>query len=147
MMMMDHLISRCLWDLVRRYCTIFHLTLVVAGLIALLVVTAISCGMKNLCKRRDTTQDEETSSLGNSATVSNSLNKDERCIVSKQLYSYSCKTLLTASISFQKLVISKNVLLVTLIFPLGGNFDLQICWQKGFTCCLSVCSKSNQTFG
>ena len=54
---------------------------IVAGLIALLVVTAISCGMKNLCKRRDTQEGEESSSLGNSAMMSNGLNKEERCVL------------------------------------------------------------------
>ena len=57
----------------------YQFTTIVVGLIALLVVTAISCGMNNLCKRRDSEEDQETSSLGNSAMVYNGLNKEERC--------------------------------------------------------------------
>ena len=78
---MDLLILLYLWDLERRYWIISEFTPIMAGLIALLVVTAISCGMKNLCKRRDTQEDEETSYMGNSAMMYNGLNKEERCVL------------------------------------------------------------------
>ena len=63
-MMMEVLILLYLWDLVRRNWIISEFTPIMAGLIALLVVTAISCGMNNFCKRRDSEEDQETSSLG-----------------------------------------------------------------------------------
>ena len=47
-------------------------------MIALLVLTAMGCGMQNLCRRRRSEEDEETSSLGYSVAVSNSMFREER---------------------------------------------------------------------
>ena len=47
-------------------------------MIALLVITAMGCGMKNLCKRRNSGDDDDTSSIGYSVPVSNSLFREER---------------------------------------------------------------------
>ena len=51
-----------------------------SGLIALLVLTAMGCGMQNLCRRRNSEEDEETSSLGYSVAVSNSMFREERWV-------------------------------------------------------------------
>ena len=48
------------------------------GLIALLVVTAMGCGMKNLCRRREYEEEDDTSSIGYSVAVSNTLLREER---------------------------------------------------------------------
>ena len=48
------------------------------GLIALLVVTAMGCGMKNLCRRREYEEEDDNSSLGYSVAVSNTLLREER---------------------------------------------------------------------
>ena len=50
----------------------------VSGMIALLVITAMGCGMKNLCKRRNSEDDDDTSSIGYSVPVSTSLFREER---------------------------------------------------------------------
>ena len=45
----------------------------------MLVVTAISCGMKNLCKRREEEEEgEETDYMGNAVGVPNGLAREER---------------------------------------------------------------------
>ena len=54
------------------------LVVLVPGLIALLVVTAMGCGMKNLCRRREYEEEDDTSSLGYSVAVSNTLLREER---------------------------------------------------------------------
>ena len=115
---------------------------IVSGLIALLVVTAISCGMKNLCKRRDTHQDEESSSLGNGAAVSNNSKEDERCKVSEQLCRKTYKNILAAYKrwhQFQKLAKNVYILLRGFDFPKNGNFDLKICWE-GFSLFACLCA-------
>ena len=51
-------------------------------MIALLVVTAMGCGMQNLCRRRVKEEEEDTSSsLGYSVPVSNSLVREERWVI------------------------------------------------------------------
>ena len=47
-------------------------------MIALLVLTAMGCGMRNLCKRSN--DDEDNSSLGYSVAVSNSLFREDRLV-------------------------------------------------------------------
>ena len=54
-----------------------QINLFFVGMIALLVVTAMGCGMRNLCRRRSS-DDEETSSLGYSVAVSNSMFREDR---------------------------------------------------------------------
>ena len=49
-----------------------------SGMMALLVITAMGCGMKNLCKRRNSEDDDDTSSIGYSVPVSTSLFREER---------------------------------------------------------------------
>ena len=49
-------------------------------MIALLVITAMGCGMQNLCRRRDSDEDDETSSVGYSVAVSNSMFREERWV-------------------------------------------------------------------
>jgi hypothetical protein len=51
-----------------------------AGMMALLVITAMGCGMQNLCRRRNT-EDEETASVGYSVAMTNSLFREERWVV------------------------------------------------------------------
>ena len=55
-----------------------------SGVIALLVITAMGCGMQNLCRRRDSEDDDETSSLGYSVAVSNSMFREERYFISNK---------------------------------------------------------------
>ena len=40
----------------------------------------MGCGMQNLCRRRNSEEDEETSSLGYSVAVSNSMFREERWV-------------------------------------------------------------------
>ena len=48
-----------------------------SGFIALLVLTAMGCGMQNMCRRRGDAEEDDDSSLGYSVAVSNSLLKEE----------------------------------------------------------------------
>ena len=49
-----------------------------AGFIALLVLTAMGCGMQNLCRRRGSRDDDDdNSSFGYSVAISNTLLKEE----------------------------------------------------------------------
>ena len=49
-----------------------------SDMMALLVITAMGCGMKNLCKRRNSEDDDDTSSIGYSVAVSNTLFRKAR---------------------------------------------------------------------
>ena len=46
------------------------------------MITAMGCGMQNLCRRRSS-EDEETASVGYSVAVKNSLFREERWVVEK----------------------------------------------------------------
>ena len=46
-----------------------------SGFIALLVFTAMGCGLQNICRRRGEADSDDDSSLGYSVAVSNSLQK------------------------------------------------------------------------
>ena len=48
-----------------------------SGFIALLVFTAMGCGLQNICRRRGEADSDDDSSLGYSVAVSNSLQKEE----------------------------------------------------------------------
>ena len=52
-----------------------------SGVIALLVITAMGCGLQNLCRKRESDGDDETSSVGYSAVVSNSMFREERYLI------------------------------------------------------------------
>ena len=70
--------SNALFFIMYRSFVKMNLPAVFLGLIAMLVVTAISCGMKNLCKRREEEAEGETDYMGNGAGVQNGLAREER---------------------------------------------------------------------
>ena len=48
-----------------------------SGFIAMLVLTAMSCGLRNLCRRRSRDDEDDTSSFGYSVAVTNTLLKED----------------------------------------------------------------------
>ena len=50
-------------------------------MIAVLVVTAMGCGMQNLCRRRVEEEEDTSSSVGYSVPMSNSLVRKERWVI------------------------------------------------------------------
>ena len=60
-----------------------------SGFIALLVLTAMGCGMQNMCRRRNETDDDD-SSVGYSVAVSNSLLKEESFVSKAQPPCMNC---------------------------------------------------------
>ena len=68
-------LDKCCQDMLLGQISSFYM---LSGMIALLVITAMGCGMQNLCRSRNREEEEETSSLGYSVAVSNSMFREER---------------------------------------------------------------------
>ena len=85
----------------------------------------MGCGMQNLCRRRNSEEDEETSSLGYSVAVSNSMFREERWVES-----------VLGGILNMVIFLREGV--VARAFTIVWNMFSADCWAMPSWCCSST---------